>query len=69
MKNDKKDFFLDNNIAHIDYKAIPALRQFINRNGRMLSRKVTGLTAKNQRNLSQAIKRARFMGLLPYLEQ
>ena len=65
----KKDFFLENNIAHVDYKAIPALRQFINKNGRMLSRKVTGLTAKNQRSLSQAIKRARFMGLLPYLEQ
>ena len=65
----KKDFFVENNIATIDYKAVPALRQFINRNGRMLSRKVTGLTAKNQRQLSQAIKRARFMGLLPYLEQ
>lgn len=63
----KQDYFNANNIVFIDYKDIDNLRKFINPNGRILPRKRTGLTAKNQRALAESIKRARFMGLLPYV--
>ncbi len=62
-----QDFFSSNNIKHIDYKDLDILRKFINPNGRIISGKRGGLTAKNQRALASAIKRARFMGLLPYV--
>jgi small subunit ribosomal protein S18 len=61
------DYFKDNQINYVDYKDIKNLKRFTNPYGRILSRKRTGLTAANQRRLAQAIKRARFMGLLPYV--
>jgi small subunit ribosomal protein S18 len=51
----------------IDYKNSQLLRRFIGDSGRMESRRKTGITAKNQRKLAIAIKRARYLGLLPYL--
>lgn len=62
-----QDFFSSNNITHIDYKDVAVLKQFLNPNGRMLGRKRSNLTAKNQRKLATAIKRARFMGLIPFV--
>ncbi len=66
MKNKKQDYFKENNIK-IDYKAIDTLQKFINPNGRILNRRKTNLSAKSQRALANAIKRARFMGLMPYV--
>ncbi|MFA5933792.1 MAG: 30S ribosomal protein S18 [Candidatus Paceibacterota bacterium] len=63
----KQDFFSTNNIKHIDYKDIELLKKFLNPNARILSRKRTGVSAKNQRKLSLAVKYARFMGLLPFI--
>jgi small subunit ribosomal protein S18 len=63
----KNDYFNANNIRFIDYKDVETLKKFLNPNGRILSRKRTGLAAKNQRSLSEAVKRARFMGLLPFV--
>jgi len=63
----KQDYFSSNNIKHIDYKDIELLKRFLTPSARMQSRKRTDVTAKNQRKLSIAIKRARFMGLLPYI--
>jgi len=63
----KQDFFSTNNIKHIDYKDIEVLKKFLTPSARMQSRKRTDVTAKNQRKLAIAIKRARFMGLLPYI--
>jgi small subunit ribosomal protein S18 len=63
----KNDYFNVNNIKHIDYKDIENLKRFLNPNGRILSRKRSGLTAKNQRMLAEAVKRARFMALLPFV--
>lgn len=63
----KQDYFSSNNIKHIDYKDIDLLQRFIAPNARMLGRKKTNTNAKNQRKLSVAIKRARFMGLLPFI--
>ncbi len=67
MNVTKKCFFTQHNIQHIDYKDTDILKKFINPHGRMLSRKKTGVTSKNQRALANAIKRSRFMALLPYL--
>lgn len=63
----KNDYFNSNNIRFIDYKDVDNLKKFLNPNARILSRKRTGLTAKNQRALAEAIKRARFMALLPFV--
>jgi small subunit ribosomal protein S18 len=62
------DYFEENQIKHVDYKAVDILTKFVNPFGRMLSRRRTGLNAKNQRKVANAIKRARFMGLMPYLK-
>ncbi len=52
-----------------DYKEVLILRRFISERGKVLPQKVTGLTSKHQRSLSREIKKARFMALLPYVEQ
>ncbi len=53
---------------HIDYKDIITLNNNVNPHARMMSRRRTGMTAKGQRNFSRAIKRARFMALMPYIQ-
>ena len=58
-----------NDIQHVDYKDIDLLKQFISPHGRIMSRRRTGLTAKQQRAVEAAVKRARFMGLLPYIQK
>ncbi len=63
----KNDYFNANSIHFIDYKDVENLKRFLNPNGRILGRKRTGLAAKNQRQLAEAVKRARFMGLLPFI--
>lgn len=52
--------------AYVDYKDIETLRRLLSPNGKILSRKRLGTTARQQRMVGQAIKRARYMGLLPY---
>ena len=64
-----QDYFTKNNIKHIDYKDIKVLKKFIAPNASMMPRKRTHLSAKNQRKLSEAIKRARFIGLLPFISR
>lgn len=63
----KQDYFSANNIKHIDYKDITILKKFLNPNGKIMSHKRTGVTSKNQRQLAMAVKRARFLGLLPFV--
>ncbi|MFQ3615995.1 MAG: 30S ribosomal protein S18 [Cyanobacteriota bacterium] len=53
----------------IDYKDVELLRKFITERGKILPRRITGLTAKQQRDLTQAIKRARLLALLPFVNQ
>ncbi len=57
------------NFEHFDYKDVLKLRAHINPHARMFSRKRTGLTAHEQRVFAQAIKRARFMALIPYVSE
>lgn len=53
---------------HIDYKDITRLQSYVNPHARMMNRRRTGMTAKAQRNFAKAIKRARFMALMPYIK-
>ena len=50
----------------IDYKEADKLRKFVSEKGKILPRRVTGLCAKHQREVTLAVKRARHIGLLPY---
>lgn len=53
-------------VSYVDYRRVEDLRRLLTPNGKIQSRKRTGLSAKHQRMVSQAIKRARFIGLLPF---
>jgi small subunit ribosomal protein S18 len=50
----------------IDYKDVKLLQRFISERGKIVPSRITAVSTKKQRELSQAIKRARFLGLLPY---
>lgn len=64
----KSCYFTKNKINYIDYKDVELLKKFISANGKITPRRVTGTSAKHQRLLAVAIKRARQMALLPYVE-
>ncbi|HYD92956.1 MAG TPA: 30S ribosomal protein S18 [Candidatus Paceibacterota bacterium] len=51
----------------VDYKDVGYLRKFMNPHAKMLPKKRTGMSAEKQRQIALAIKRARYMALLPYL--
>lgn len=51
--------------AKIDYKDLALLQKYLTDRGKIVSRRISGVTGKQQRNLSLAIKRARYLGLLP----
>jgi len=53
-------------VPYVDYKNVEALRRMMSPNGKIYGRKRSGLSAREQRLVAQAIKRARFMALLPY---
>ena len=59
--------FCQDKVDEIDYKDSQKLKRFITEKGKILPRRQTGTCAKHQRTLTNAIKRARFMGLLPYV--
>ena len=53
-------------VVHIDYKDVAMLKHYVTERGKIIPRRITGATAKHQRMLTQAIKRARQIALLPY---
>ncbi|MCH3905000.1 MAG: 30S ribosomal protein S18 [Lactobacillus sp.] len=65
----KVDYIAANHIDYVDYKDVDLLKRFISERGKILPRRVTGTSAKNQRKLTVAIKRARIMGLLPFVAE
>ena len=67
MGRRKVCYFTKNHIEYIDYKDVELLKRFISANGKIIPRRVTGTSAKYQRELAIAIKRARFLALLPYV--
>lgn len=61
--------FTQNNIKYIDFKDVKLLQKFISEQGKIIPKRITGTSAKYQRQLSLAIKRARHMALLPYVSE
>ena len=55
------------NAPKIDYKDVKLLQRFVSERGKIVPSRITAVSTKRQRELSQAIKRARFLGLLPYM--
>lgn len=62
-------FFCSQNMKEIDYKEAELLKKFVSGQGKIIDPRHTGVCAKHQRILSQAIKRARFMGLLAFVRK
>ena len=61
--------FTGKNAPKIDYKDPATLKRFISERGKIMPSRITAVSAKKQRELAQAIKRARFLGLLPYADK
>jgi len=59
--------FSGSNAPKIDYKDVKLLQRFVSERGKIVPSRITAVSAKKQRELAQAIKRARFLGLLPYV--
>ncbi|MEK7186988.1 MAG: 30S ribosomal protein S18 [Patescibacteria group bacterium] len=57
------------NTDFVDYKDVDTLKKFLTPHARIQSRRRTGVSSKFQRELSTAVKRARFLGLLPYVSR
>jgi small subunit ribosomal protein S18 len=55
------------NAPTIDYKDVKLLQRFISERGKIVPSRITAVSAKKQRELAQTIKRARYLGLLPYV--
>lgn len=60
-------YFDQHNVKHADYKDVELLNNFLTPSGRIQHRRHNRVSAKRQRELSLAIKRARFMGLIPFV--
>jgi small subunit ribosomal protein S18 len=69
VRKRKTCWFTENKIAHIDYKDEKMLRRFVNERGKIVSRKVSGTSARHQRELAVAVKRARHLALLPFVAE
>ncbi|MCK6462636.1 MAG: 30S ribosomal protein S18 [Candidatus Pacebacteria bacterium] len=63
----KQCYFCTNNINSVDYKKTETLKKFLTHHARIAAKSDTGVCAKHQRKLATAIKRARVMGLLPFV--
>jgi small subunit ribosomal protein S18 len=62
-------YFTSNKLNEVDYKDVHLLKKFITENGKIVPSRITGTKAKFQRLLALAIKRARFLALLPYTDK
>ena len=61
--------FTADGVKEIDYKDLETLKQYINETGKIVPSRITGTRAKYQRQLSRAVKRARYLALLPYTDR
>ena len=62
-------FFCSQNLKEVDYKEVDLLRRFVSSQAKMIDPRHTGICAKHQRKVAHAVKRARFMALLPYVRK
>jgi small subunit ribosomal protein S18 len=60
--------FTAEGISEVDYKDINTLKQFVGESGKIVPSRITGTKAKYQRQLATAVKRARYLALLPYTD-
>jgi small subunit ribosomal protein S18 len=60
--------FTVEDVKEIDYKDLNTLKQYITETGKIVPSRITGTSARYQRQLARAIKRARYLGLLPYCD-
>ncbi len=60
--------FTAEGVSQIDYKDLDTLKQYVSETGKIVPSRITGTKAKYQRQLSTAIKRARYLALLPYTD-
>jgi small subunit ribosomal protein S18 len=67
VKKKKYCRFKKSGIKYIDYKDPEFLKKFLNEQGKILPRRITGTSLKYQRRVAQAVKRARHLALLPYV--
>lgn len=65
----KQCFFCSQNLTEIDYKDAELLRRFVSGQCKIIDPKHTGTCSKHQRRLAQAIKRARFLAILPFVRK
>ncbi len=61
--------FTEAGVKHIDYKDLETLNRFITERGKIIPRRITGVSADFQRKLVKAIKQARYMALLPFVSE
>lgn len=61
--------FCGENAPKIDYKDIKLLQRYVSERGKMVPSRITAVSAKKQRELSKAIKRARYLALMPYVSE
>jgi small subunit ribosomal protein S18 len=67
MRRRKVCPFSGDNAPKIDYKDVKLLQRYVSERGKIVPSRITAVSAKKQRELAQAIKRARFLALLPYV--
>ena len=67
VRRKKTCWFTENKVQFIDYKDEKVLRRFISERGKIIPRRISGTSAKYQRMLVEAIKRARHMAILPFV--
>ena len=65
----KQCFFCSQNLKDVDYKEIGLLQRFVSGQGKIIDHRYSGICAKHQRKVAQAIKRARYLGLLPFVSR
>ena len=63
----RRDPFGGKDVIYLDYKEIKLLERFIDDQGKILPRRITGVSAKNQNRVTEAIKRARHMAFVPFV--
>lgn len=61
--------FCEEKVTSVDYKDMRRFERLISERGKILSRRISGMCAKHQRKLEEAVKRARFMALVPFLKK
>ena len=69
LRRKKVCVFCAEKVENIDYKDVARLRKFVSERSKILPRRVTGTCAKHQRELTDAIKRARHVALLPFISE